>query len=176
MPRQGFAFVLWLTIALTRSNIAVSAQGTRPNFVQSIVPCPNSPGGNVSGYVTIEDMNKDMRQELDIIRMGNGDLAPYIFVLCPDTLFNVTTEPLLPLLSGAVFTCGLEGDPALNCLFVGGADQIVIENPADDVPNYNLESISFMGITFTSFTNAAITGTATVPTTVGLYNCNFDVR
>jgi hypothetical protein len=145
----------------------------QPNtFEQSIVACPS--GGGVNGYTTIEAMNKDMETELKKIRAGKSPQSPYVFVLCPGTNFNASAVALTPLLSGAVFTCGIMGNPSSNCDFVGGANQVLINEPVN-VTNYKLQMVSFKGITFTGFTNAAIMGNAGSNTSVALSRSNFEV-
>ena len=153
--------------------IPACAQDATDIFEQSTVVCPN--GGDVNGYTTIEAMNSDMILELDKIRAGKPSEEPYIFVLCPDTDFDASAVALTPLLSGAVFSCGTMGDPSSACSFVGGANQVLIEDSAS-VPNYELQMVSFIGVTFTGFKNAAISGNAGSNTTVDLYRSNFEVR
>ena len=140
------------------------------SFVQTTVPC----GGNTtmernsSGYVTIEAMNLDMQVELEQIRNGRPSLEPYIFVLCPDVVFDLSIEPLRPLLSGSVFTCGLMGNISLGCEFNGGTDQIILDDIGKNITNYNLLSVSFIGITHTGFTSSVFSGTATSATTIDI--------
>jgi hypothetical protein len=174
MRRPGGTLALWVPLWWAGSDriTFVGAQTTGP-FVQTVIPCPSD--ANLTGYVNITDMNYDMMVELEQIRSGRAAQPPYVFLLCPATVFDATPQPLQPRLSGAVFTCGLEGDPAAQCRFTGGADQIRIEAPENVPSEYRLETISFMGLTFTGFNNSAITGTAAAPTTVRLDQCNFEV-
>jgi hypothetical protein len=176
MGRQGTLALVapfWCLLALSKWQIATVWAQTTGAFVQTVAPCPSD--ANITGYVNIADMNDDMVVELDQIRNGRAPQPPYVFLLCPETQFDATTQPLQPILNGAVFMCGMEGDPALNCRFMGGADQVVVDDPENVPQRYMLESISFMGLTFTGFNNSAISGTATAPTTISLYQCNFDV-
>lgn len=151
---------------------AVAQAATIDVFVQSgVVSCP---GGNLTGYITIEAMNKDMEEELDNIRGGSPPREPYFFLLCPRTTFDLTSVALTPLLSGSVFSCGTMGDPTLGCKFDGGNNQVLIENPVN-VTDYKLQLISFVGVTFTGFTNAAFSGNAGSATTLDIYNSSFAV-
>jgi hypothetical protein len=174
MLRQGYAIVVSFLVfeVFIRVPTVVGQDNDDVAFVQTITPCPS--GNNISGYVTIEAMNNDMINELDNIRSGRPAQEPYIFVLCPDTVFNASVDALKPVLNGVVFTCGIMGDPALRCDVVGGANQVIIDNPVN-ITNYSLQTISFLGITFLGFTNSAISGAAGSATTIDLYRSNFDV-
>lgn len=139
----------------------------------SVEPCPNAAG--VTGYSTLEAINVDMMAELEKIRAGGIPVEPYMFELCPNTVFDTTLLPLTPLLSGSVFSCGSAAAPGSACNFMGGATQILIEDPVD-VTGYDLEMVSFVGITFLGFTGSAISGGAGANTTVDVANSIFSVR
>lgn len=153
--------------------LLASAYAQTNTFQQSTVGCPS--GGGVTGYTTIQAMNNDMTTELNKIKAGKSPQPPYVFVVCPSTNVDASAVTLMPTLSGAVFTCGIEGNLSSNCFFVGGANQVLIDNPVN-ISNYKLSMVNFMGITFTGFTNAAITGNAGSNTTVTLSHVNFEVR
>jgi hypothetical protein len=168
--RKDFVIPYWIVVAALLQTVA--AQNN--NFVQNLVPCGSNTTAsrNFTGYVTIEAMNVDMQSELDQIRNGRPSQEPYIFVLCPDIVFDLSIEPLRPLLSGSVFTCGLMGNVSLGCEFRGGTDQIIID-ATTNITNYNLLSVNLIGITHTAFTNSVLSGTATSSTTVDVSSSSF---
>jgi hypothetical protein len=140
-------------------------------FPETTVACPNSAG--VVGYDSIAAMNSDMQAELQRVQQGSPSQNPYILVLCPGTVFDVSASgPLTPLLGGAVFTCGASGDPSENCAFSGGDVQIMINQSM----TFPALMVSFIGMTFLNFTTAAIAGTAGFNSTVDVYQSNFEVR
>ena len=57
-----------------------------------ISPCATKP--NVIGYSSISDINADQVDEVRRIEAGSTPKDNYIFVLCPDTIFNTSLESL----------------------------------------------------------------------------------
>jgi hypothetical protein len=172
-PRNLVRRALILAFIGTLLQTCSVAQNTTAGvFSMSTVACPGD--STIRGYTTIAAMNRDMRTELNAIRGGASSREPYIFVLCPNTMFDASDETLRPLLSGSVFTCGTTGNPNLNCDISGGSNQVVIDNPVN-VTGYRLSMVSFVGVTFTGFENSAISGNASDTTTVDLTKSNFEV-
>jgi len=145
-----------------------NAQG----FGTSVAACPNAPG--VVGYGTLDALNVDMTAELEKIQAGEPAQEPYMFELCPNTVFDTSVAPLVPLLSGSVFSCGSAAVPGTSCDFMGGQTQVLIEDPID-VPGYELDMVSIVGISFLGFTGSAISGGAGSNTTVDVINARFAV-
>ena len=118
---------------------------------QLVEPCPSN--GALSGYTSISAMNSDMATELQRISGGGTPEDEYIYTLCPRLVFDATIEPLRPVLSGIVFQCGVLGSSTDSCTIDGGSEQIRVEDSG--VASYQIEDISFKGLTFQSFTNSA---------------------
>lgn len=113
---------------------------------------------NVIGYSSLADINDDMQTELTRISGGGEPSESYTFRLCPNTVFDASQTPLTPLLSNAAFVCGADGNRNNNCIVIGGSEQVRIVDSR--VPNYVLEKITFLGLTFAEFRgNDAATGT-----------------
>lgn len=168
-PRGGETSLRFLAgIVAAASMHRINAQG----FGTSVEPCPNAP--DVTGYSTVDALNSDMMAELEKIRAGGPPVEPYMFELCPNTIFNTSATPLIPLLSGSVFSCGSAAAPGTGCDITGGDTQVLIDDPAD-VPGYDLQMVSFVGISFMGFTGAAIGGGAGSNTTVDILNAKFAV-
>lgn len=130
------------------------------------------------GYDTIKTLNDDMLAEETRIRNGATPNEPYIFILCPQTVFVTATDTLMPLLNNAILRCGPNGDSG-SCLFFGGSQQILITDST--VPGYSITNLSFEGITFTQFDGNAGSGVSvdirsTGPTEVDLINPIWTVR
>jgi hypothetical protein len=159
---------IFLSVALSTTLAAAQVAG----FGVSTVDCPS--GGGTRGYDNIASINNDIAAELSKIQAGAPSQEPYIFVLCPSTTFTVDDTPLLPQLSGSVFTCGTSGAVDNNCTFVGGADQVVVNRPTN--AGYELKMLSFVGLTFSNFTTSAIKGDAGASTTISVFRSNFEVR
>ena len=88
--------------------------------------------------------------------------------------FEIPADGFLPVLSGSIFICGNKGDVADNCVFNGSQNLVVLNNST--VPNYAFQEVSFLGITFTGFSNAAFSGDAGYETTVKIDQSKFEVR
>ncbi|EEC43188.1 predicted protein [Phaeodactylum tricornutum CCAP 1055/1] len=126
--------------------------------VAQTVACPQAEG--LTGYTTIASINNDMRAEL--ARISDGEKLPedsYTYTLCPQTIFDVSNEPLQPILSDVSFACGSNGEANDSCVLFGGSQQVLI---VDSLLNsYPLERITFSGLTFSGFNqNSESRGTA----------------
>lgn len=139
----------------------------------SVFPCPNDDSG-LEGYRTIGELNLDMESELQRIADG-GEIPsePYVFNLCPNLEFDLETQPLRPLLDGTTIICGRNGNPAEICLFSGGDTQVEISDST--LPGYTIGSVDIVGVTFSEFTESAVSGSASDATTVSLLNPTFSV-
>lgn len=162
--------IFWLLILSATLHLKALAQDA--GFEQSVVECPG--GDGTMGYIDISSINSDMKAELDRILAGAPSREPYIFSLCPSATFDASDEPLMPILSGSVFYCGT-GDPgSARCDFIGGETQVLIDGLSDS-PNHELQTVSFVGVTFKGFSEAAISGSAGSNTTVDLVYSSFEV-
>jgi hypothetical protein len=139
--------------------------------------CRDSPG--LQGYMSITAMNSEMRKEFEKIVQGGSPEKSYSYMLCPETVFDATAEPLLPLLSNMEFSCGAKGLASENCVIFGGHEQVRFADSTSQ--SYPLEQVSFVGLTFANFTtNDRGTGTsiaafASSTTTASFMNVKFTV-
>lgn len=145
----------------------VSSQG----FIPSITACANSDGD--VGYESIADINNDMEREAALILGGKEPETMYEFVLCPNTDLDAGNETLVPLLDNSIFLCGDEGTSP-GCAISGGEMQVEIVRPIDG--GHTVTSVSFLGIGFSGFTGAAISGNGVSNTTVTISQGTFSVR
>ena len=141
-------------------------------FQQTLVTCPKAP--ETMGYNSISAMNEDMMRELAAIGGGKTPEQTYTFIICPKTDLDAGNATLTPLLDGATFLCGENGSRSNSCRVTGGATQVTIDQSLLDT--YPINTVGFMGITFTGFTGAGIAGGATSNTTVSLQEVDFIVR
>ena len=149
-PRDGYAsWVLTTFLAAALLPHPCSAQ---------VEPCPSNPV--LSGYASIAALNNDIQAEVDRIAGGGAPEEEYVFTLCPRHVFEVTTEALLPRLSGSVFQCGVSGSSTDNCVFRGGSEQIRVEDST--IATYPLVSVLFRGLTFEGFAGNQEEGGASV--------------
>ena len=139
-------FLLGLVLSTKRSNA-------------DPVRCQHDDSSSILGYNNLGDLNEDIQREVDRIASGGQASPSYEFVLCPNTLFDPSSAQLLPKLSNSTFVCGSSGLRSDNCIFLGGSEQIFIED--SDIDGYPLQALSFLGITFTQFEgNSASTGSS----------------
>lgn len=123
------------------------------------------------GYDRIQDIVNDQQEEFERIESGNRPRSPYIFRLCPNTVFDMATETLPVLLDGIVFTCGPNLSSADSCVFTGAARQVIIEDST--IPDYQVLTASFIGVTFQRFSQAAVGAFASAATTAQFIDCIF---
>lgn len=147
-------------------------------------PCPGAQA--ISGYTSIFTLNSDMLFELADIVTGELDPEPeYEFTLCPNTVFDFNPPagnntnntspsiPLMPVLDNVIFKCGLTGSVDGGCIFNGGDTQVQIEDST--VGTYPITAVTFEGVTFAEFEDAAVSGGAASTTTVTIIDSNFEV-
>jgi hypothetical protein len=132
--------------------IVAMAMIAYPVIAQSAVACPNDGGTDLQGYTSLASLNSDMQLELTRISSGGAPAPPYTFTLCPNMAFDTALVTLQPVLSGATFVCGANGDPDDACTFLGGDEQIRIEDSTVD--GYLLEELVFVGISFADFASS----------------------
>jgi hypothetical protein len=119
-------------------------------------------------YATVDSLNTDIQIEVAGIQAGGAPLTTYLYRLCPNTNLDILGESLTPLLDGSVFQCGDTGNPLDNCRIVGGVNQVDIS--LSTIPNYQIQTVQFKGVTFGGFSGSAIFGNATSVTKVTLDN------
>lgn len=159
-------------LAFSSLLIPAFSQEETTNVQASAAPCPAD--SQTIGYTAIQDINVDMLAELDRIAAGGDPPAADTleFILCPQTEFDATA-PLVPMLSGASILCGTDGKRENLCTFTGGTEQVLIDEPTD--PDYELETVTIQGVTFTQFTGSAISGDASETTRLSLFDNQFSV-
>ena len=135
---------------------SASAQSVNSKAVQ----CPTDP--SVTGYTSIADINQDQFDELARITAGSAAGAPpYSFVLCPNTQFDASAQPLNIVLSGTVISCGSDMDASSDkkCSIQGGSSQVYLADST--TPNYDFTSATMIGVTFEMFNGTSIDVMAT---------------
>ena len=85
--------------------------------------------GLTIGYTDSISLRNDLSTKEDNI----------IFTLCPDTMFDLSNEPI-HLSRSVIFQCGSAGRLRSNCTFQGGHSQVFIDG--------DYLSVSFLGLTF----------------------------
>jgi len=137
---------------------------------QNAVPCPDN--ADIIGYTSVDSLREDMQAETDRIAAGGVPEPSYDFVICPGpTQITFTdNEPLIPTLNRVTIRCG---DLAQSCFFEGGTEQILIKD--SEIDGYPLEEVSIIGMTFSGFSGAAMTGDASESTRVNIFDSTFTV-
>ena len=126
------------------------------------------------GYARVDELNADILAERGRIEEGGDPRPSYSYVLCPNTSFDTSTEPIVPALDNMVIGCGTDLSSANTCVLVGGPNQIQIDSFSNS--GYPVTSVLLQGITFTDFSEAAVTGpNANDSTTVSLEDVIFQV-
>jgi len=160
--------LLLLLLALQTDHHQVAAQSNSYN--QNTVQC-NTGFSIEAGYDSLQAIQTDMDAERDRIINGINEepASSYQFVLCAQTEFVVTT-PLRPSLDNAQLLCGLPPRLGNNCVLTGHDIQVEVSQDWDDYP---VTETSFVGVTFSQFTQAAIAGTASDAVRVLVVNSQF---
>ena len=128
--------------------------------------------GQSTCYKTITDINSAVAADLSAIHGGSKPGPPYVFTLCPNTVFT-SGQPLTATLSGAEFKCGASGSVTDSCIIKGGSNQVLIQDPG--VSGYTLQNVTFQGITFDGSTQASIFANASSATTASFIDCSWSV-
>jgi hypothetical protein len=127
-----------------------------------------------SGYDSLAGLQNDIDEQVQQINAGQTPPELAVYNLCPGSRFQMDTS-LRPQLQGSVYRCGPNGRSSNDCQFTGGTSQVQIQ-PTDIVQQgYQLTDVQFQGITFTGFTQSAISGNADSDVTVKLSNAIFRV-
>lgn len=147
------------------SDVAVVVVNAQPS------PCDDGS----TGYNSLEDLNRQI--VADATAVSEGLQAPqsmYLYRLCPGSSFQFSEQnQLQPLLDGSVFQCG-DGMSTGDCRFRGGTDQVLVEQ--SPVAGVTIRDLRFQGVTFTDFSNSAVTGSADSGTKVTFEDTVFTVR
>lgn len=144
-------------------------------FEQTVNECPSST--NTVGYTSLDAINLDMENEFVYLKNGGESRAPYVFVLCPNTTYDASATSLLPMLSDSVIICGYNGNVRDDCILSGGEIQVVVNDHSTDITTKKaINDIRFIGITFSNFTNSALSGNASFETSVKIIGARFQVR
>lgn len=129
--------------------------------------------GNTLGYVTLEELNQDILEERTRIEEGGEPYNPYLFTLCPQTVFDAEGNTIVPSLNNILIGCGAPPVSTNQCVLLNGDVQVAIGDFLDtDIP---VETVRLSGMTFSSFTGSAIAGGASFGTRVELFDSIFEV-
>lgn len=140
------------------------------SYAQRTAPC--STDGSIVGYSNVSALNLDIEDELAAILDGVAPSNPYQFILCPNTVFDISNDPLLPMISDSTFQCG-NGNSGQGCRFEGGFMQILIQEPSN--PSYVLSNLTFQGITFSNFSGTSVAAFASSATKALFNDCHWNV-
>lgn len=156
---------VWTAVVAVAIHLAAGQE-----FQRTVRECDNSPG--TIGYSSITDMNVDIEREIELLASGKKPDSAYLFILCPETEIDVGDTSLTPMLDNSIFACGENGKPK-GCVFKGGKIQVNIPRSVEG--GHNMQSVSFMGVSFQGFSHAAISGDAGSTTEVTLSHVEFSV-
>ena len=129
--------------------------------------------GNTLGYDTLEELNLDMQEERGRIEAGGEPFNPYLFTLCPGTVFDAENNTVVPSLNNILIGCGAPPVQSNQCVLLNGDVQVAIGDFADT--DFPVETVRLSGVTFSSFTGAAIAGEASFNTRLELFDTSFVV-
>jgi len=162
----NLAIVAATTISLPYLVIAQTTAFTRE------VECPDNPG--LTGYVTIADMNADMKDEVERIVAGGTPQNNYDLRFCPGRLDATGGNLIQPVLDQVTISCS-DGSVGVNsnCIVDGSRGQLIIEDPKD--ANYTLSNVKVDGLIFNGLTrgDAAFQLEASAPTFFVCKDCVF---
>uniref|UniRef100_A0A7S1ZVD3 Uncharacterized protein n=1 Tax=Trieres chinensis TaxID=1514140 RepID=A0A7S1ZVD3_TRICV len=171
-----------LVLSRTAKAEAPPAEVADPPVYVGPMPCPSD--GSVLGYTNTTILTFDMLSLLSDLATradssGEGrerSFSDRTFVLCPHTVFDMGTDltesdpplmlPIIPLLRGAVFRCGADGDPNDKCVLRGGFHHALFE---DDLAA--LDGVVFMGLTFEDSLSISVVAWGHPRSEVGFVDC-----
>lgn len=158
---------LWRKLAILAVSTFAGVAGDDFSTAGGVRICDN---GDI-GYNTIDELNSAMQAEFNNVDPNDPPREqPYVFVLCPNRVYDVSAEPFVPLLNNTVVSCGMNGipdGPDGMCNFFGGSESVRM-----DTDGFFL---TLMGLTFTNFQDVSITGNADSSSTLNLIRSNFEV-
>ena len=108
---------------------------------------------------------------LEIAR-GNNTAVPVTYVICPNTVFDLTGELEWDLNGNTQYLCGDDGSSANNCVVTGGQFQVGISNFPYNFSNKT--NILLAGFTFEKAEIAS--ASIAYPGTFEICDCIFKVR
>jgi hypothetical protein len=156
---------LFALLGLAAAASLVTAQN--PEVNTRTIECADSNPPFV-GYDRMQDIVNDQFEEFQRIENGMAPRPPYVFRLCPNTEFDMST-PLTVLLSDSMFLCGPNIASTDNCIFKGGNENIKIERMALD--GYAMERTTFIGIIFDAFTGTSVEAFGVATSTASFVDC-----
>ena len=131
----------------------------------------------LEGYISIDDLNADIADEFARVSSELTPLDSYEMILCPDAAFDTSTSPIQPLLNGMTFRCG--GDDSIDpfCSISGGEIQVQVNDiSVSGLPDYEMTSVNFEGLTFTGFTDTSVVLAAQRSAVATLTDITWEVR
>jgi hypothetical protein len=139
------------------------------------VECPNDT--SIMGYTDIQDLNRDMEDELDRIQdAGEIPDMDYILNICPKDGTYGIGDPIRPIDRAQIF-CGGPDAVDATCVLDGGRTHVRVEDiTIDGLPDYRINEVLFQGITFNAFSRRAVEMLAAAPAVASFVNCIWQVR
>jgi len=136
--------------------------------------CPKHP--EVVGLPTVSDLFCQFESESlnAFVRRTFSRDPPYIFRLCPDTVYTLQENDYLSAaLSPTEFVCGNHGRASDRCIIRGGNIQVILrQNPVE--VNHPLDFVRFRGITFQDSSSASIFAAGDASMTVEFIDCHWE--
>ena len=164
-PSMKRSLVVFLGLAVATCLVS----GQNPEVNVRTIECADTDPPFV-GYDRMQDVINDQFEEFQRIENGQEPRPPYVFRLCPNTMFDMSM-PLPVLLSDSMFVCGPNLTSMDNCVFAGGFEQVKFERMA--LEGYVMEHASFVGITFDAFTGSSVNAYGLAGSTASFMDCTW---
>ena len=116
--------------------------------------CPSNPA--ILDLSTLLDLKCAMDE--DVIAISKSSpirTAPFCYILCPNTLFEVLA-PIIPQLDQTILTCGEDGSSKNECTIVGGKIQVDMNINSTSSSPLPIKLVDFHGLIFRSAENETI--------------------
>lgn len=123
-----------------------------PTFAPSLasqcnIGCPNSPDVE-NGFATIADLRCEMQKDLQRAKSGLKTSGPFVYRLCPDTVYDLSNSRIEPTLNDTHILCGASASSADKCIVSGGKFQSIIFAQIPEGNPLPLDYMRYQGITF----------------------------
>eukprot|EP00978_Attheya_sp_CCMP212_P039253 scaffold202582_cov46-Attheya_sp.AAC.4 len=156
-----------VTILLTALVFSCSRCEAQP------VRCPSDE--SIRGFPNLKSLDVYLKSEFAAVLTQNPyrEGPKYEYILCPNTVYEVTDVPIYPLLNGTIIKCGRDGKSSDNCIIEGGDIQVAIRESTLDFYRPEFELVIFKGLTFILSKNISVGTWATESTTAWFMDCHW---
>jgi hypothetical protein len=158
-----------VTILLTALVFSCSRCEAQP------VRCPSDE--SIRGFANLKSLDVYLKSEFAAVLTQNPyrEGPKYEYILCPNTVYQVTDVPIYPLLNGTIIKCGRDGKSSDKCIIEGGDIQVAIREPTLDFYRPEFELVLFKGLTFILSKNISVGTWGTEATTAWFMDCHWAV-